>query len=445
MMGKRMVRIFGLVAVLLLTALLSAQQMQAAPMQQTNLLQNSSFEQPYLSDGAATSWVRWHENSSEDQFNDCANGYHKLPKWSAETVSGGLIHSGSASQHVGNQWDTWHAGVWQTVPVTPGSRYRFTVYAIGRGSNDNYPAASESGLRMDVRAGIDPNGSGLWLDSDVVWSSTINPHDQWQSVSVEATAVGNSVTVFTSADWGQPGVNQCRKHLDVWFDTAELIEVGPPPTNTPPPQPTQPPPPPATSTPSPVPATATSEIPPTETPIPATETPTTPPGGSICVNAFADDNANGVRDANEGYMGNVTFTVANAAQVVGQAVSTGTANAFCFEGLEPGAYQVAQIVPGRLQMTTAANATIQVEAGSTVGVEFGSRVAPDQEAPAATTPAGEEVAGLPDPTIAPGETDNAAADEGGPSLLAVSGLVAMVLAVLLLGGLLFLVLRRSAS
>src|SRR5690606_15697018 len=102
-------------------------------------------------------------------------------------------------------WDTWAAGVWQTVPVTPGTTYRFSVYAKGRGSNDTVPAPSEGGLRMDVRVAIDPNGSGLWNDSDVVWSGAANPHDQWQQLSIEATATGDRMTVFTAADWGVEG------------------------------------------------------------------------------------------------------------------------------------------------------------------------------------------------------------------------------------------------
>ena len=416
----------------------------AAPMQQTNLLKNPGFEQPYNSDGAASQWVRWHSNSSEDLFDDCTNGYHKLPSWGAETVSAALIHSGSVSQRVGNQWDTWRAGVWQNVSVTPGSTYRFTVHARGFGSNSDFPAPSEGGLQMNIQVGIDPNASGLWLYQDVVWGGIINPHDTWQTATVEATATTNTITVFTHADWGIEGVNQCRKHLDVWFDTAELIEVGPPPTNTPVPQPTSPPPPPAppaTNTPTPIPASPTPEVPPTNTPIPPTETPA---GGSVCVNAFADENGNGTRDANEGYMGNVTFTLGTDTAVVGQAFSTGTSAPFCFENLEPGTYQVAQLVPDQLQMTTAGNATIQVGAGQTIGIEFGSRLAP-----AGT---GQEVASADQPTApATGSEsgeDTAVDGEGqvalGLNLGALSGLLLMVLAVILLGVLLFFGLRRQS-
>ncbi len=406
---------------------------------QTNLLQNPGFELPYNADGSANGWGRWFRNSSADQFNDCANGYHKEPHWSAETVSAPLINSGSASQHVGNSWDTWAAGVLQTVNVTPGSTYRFTVWARGRGSNEDYPAPSEGGLRMDVQVGIDPNGSGLWNDADVKWSGFIQPHDTWQQASVEVTATGSKITVFTAGDYGLQGVNQCRAHLDVWFDTAELIEVGPPPTSTPVPQPTSPPPPPATSTPVP---TATTEVVPTATAVPteaSTNTPDAPAGATICVNAFADDNGNGQFDANEGYMGNVAFRVGSGTQVIGQAISNGTADAVCFEGLDPGSYQIEQVVSGPLEMTTASTASVTVEAGQTAGVQFGSRLQQDTGAaePTAIADAATAV-----PTEQTTQTDSATADDGG--LAAWSGLLLLIVAVILLGGILFVVLRRTA-
>lgn len=428
--------------VLLLLGLGSQAQRSAA---QTNLLQNPGFELPYNSDGSANSWGRWFRVSSADKFDDCTKGYHKEPHWSAETNSSPLINSGSASQHVGNSWDTWAAGVLQTVNVTPGSTYRFTVWARGRGSNDDYPAPSEGGLRMDVQVGIDPNGSGVWSDGDVKWSGFIQPHDQWQQATVEVTATGDKVTVFTAGDYGLEGANQCRAHLDVWFDTAELIEVGPPPTNTPVPQPTSPPPPPApAATNTPIPA---ATLVPTETAVPTeapTNTPEPPAGATLCVNAFADDNGNGQFDANEGYMGSVAFRVASGTQVIGQAVSSGTDEAVCFEGLEPGAYQIEQVVPGPLEMTTAANTSVTVSEGQTAGVQFGSRLRVEGDAsdPDSVADAGSATA---EPTAVGDEApETVDTPEEGAGLASYSGLILLVVAVILLGGLLFVVLRRTA-
>lgn len=415
----------------------------AVPAQQANLLNNPSFEDPY-SNGAASGWARWHQELGPKPEN-CSAAYAFRPEWSRET-NGSIVLDGFVSQHIGNQFDTWHAGVMQNVAVNAGSRYRFTFYATGRAHNEQYPTPSDGSVNLGVQAGIDPNGSGLWSDSDIVWGAAGSPHmggaeGNWQQFTVEATASGNEVTVFASANLA--GANQCRAHLDVWFDNAQLVEAGPPPTNTPPPQPTQPPPPPATNTPVPPTATPTTPATPTNTPtVTPTHTPTPPPGGTVCVNAFADENGNGQREDTEGAMAGVTFTIARDDEVVGQGVSSGP-DPICFDELEPGAYQVAQTVPDTLEMTTGANTTLNVTEGQMVRVEFGSKVRtqqamnPDETVSSDTVPT--------DSTVVTADDGTDDVENGfGSRILALSGLAALFLAIVMLGVLIYLLLRQRA-
>ena len=431
-MKKRTIKIGMLLLLLTAVYVLPAQA-------QSNLLENPSFEQPYQSNGEANNWGRWHRNSSEDMFDDCTNGYHKRPSWSPESNSS-LVRDGSTSQHIGNQWDTWSAGVFQNVPVTAGSTYRFTVWAYSRGGGSNFPNPSDGDLNSNVQVGIDPNGSGVWNEADVVWSGKINPLDNWQQISVEVTATGNQVSVYTRADWGVPGANQCRAHLDTWFDAAELVEIGPPPTNTPVPQPTSPPPPPSTNTPVPPTPTPTSDVPPTATTVP-TDTPvptaTPSPGGTICVNAFDDANGNGRYDEGEGYMGSVTFTIATPTELVAQAVSSGTSQPVCFDGLPPDTYTITQIVPSALEFTTAPSTTTPLGEGDIIRIEFGSRIRTDAVAPEAT-----EVAELPDGETTQPDTEGETSNNGSPSPLAIGGLLFMIAAVILIGVVIYLLLRQ---
>lgn len=426
----------------------------AAPLLQTNLLNNGGFEEPY-GNGAPQGWGRWHQElNSNPKPANCSERYLVQPKWSGE-LNGALIRQGARSAHIGNQFDTWRAGLVQDVAATPGTTYRFTFSAIGRATNEQFPAPSDTVVNMGVRGGIDPNGSGLWSDSDVVWGGSGSPHDNgshtnWQQFSVEATATSNKITVFVQADFG--GANQCRAHLDIWFDDAMLIETTPPQPTTAP-QPTSPPAPPApvvTNTPVPPTETPTPEVTPTNTPEPSptpTNTPVPPTGGTICVNAFADSDADGQRSAEEGYMAGVTFTIAQGDQVVTQGVSTGTDNPLCFEELETGSYQVAQILPRNLDTTTSPSTMIDVEEGSSISLEFGSRF----------KAAGEEVASAATPTdnggntgAAPGESgsesqsdDSDASGGSNVNLLALSGLCAILVAIALLGALIFFLLRQQ--
>jgi hypothetical protein len=424
-----------MLAVLVLALL--AQRPDAAAARQANLLQNPSFEGAYTS-GAAANWGRWHENTARSE--GCESRYVFQPDWIPET-NPAFVLDGGTSQHVGNEFDTWHAGVYQNVAVTPGSRYRFSFWARGRASNENVPVPSDTIVNMGVRAGIDPNGSGTWNDSDVVWGGSGSPHDNWQQFSVEVTASAATISVFTSADYG--GANQCRAHLDVWFDKAELVVVGPPPTNTSPPQPTRPP---VTNTPVPPTDTPTPEVTPTDTPVPTdtpTNTPLPPEGGTICLNAFSDSNGNGLHEASEGYMAGVTFTIANAGGVVTQGISTGSGTPLCFEELDEGTYTVAQVVPRTLELTTAPTIDIDVTEGETVGLEFGSRIRPAEEPTQAVSEGGAAATSAPLPTSEVVTIDEPADEDGGTDWLAFSGLAVMLVAVLLLGVLIVLLLRQQ--
>jgi len=415
---------------------------------QTNLLQNPGFEEPY-GNGVAQGWGPQHaDQNSNPKPDNCSDYYTVLPKWSPELATGSLILEGGRSQHIGNQFDTWNAVVMQDVDVSAGSTYRFSFYSTGRASNEQYPAASDGAVNLGVRAGIDPNGGGSMLSGSIVWGGSGSPHmsggdANWQQFSVEATAVGSKITVFVSANTG--GANQCRAHLDVWFDKAELVTAGPAPTNTAPPPPPPPPQPVATNTPVPPPPTATPEIPPTATLVPTaipTNTPETPSGGEICANAFADANKNGIHDIDEGWMAGVTLSLIQDEKVVGTGVSTGTEISVCFQQLS-GIYHIAQTVPRNLEMTNAP-VTNPIEAvdGASHYVPFGSWFASetDGETVAEATPGqGADNQGN------SGENESGSNDDNGTNPLALVGLGAIVLAIVLLGALIVILLRQQRA
>ena len=408
---------------------------RAAPAQQgANLLQNPGFEQPF-SGGAASNWQTWNKSTPRSD-DECLVAYHVAPKWNVETAAG-FVRAGAASQYIGNNWDTWSGGVYQTVSATPGTTYRFTFYGRGRGTNEASPAASESALQINMRAGIDPNGGAAWNDADVVWGGAGSPHDAWQPFSVEATATGNQITVFTAADWAVTGVNQCRQFLDTWYDEAQLVAQTTPtqPAPTTPPQPTGGvPTEPAAAT---VAATTAATSAPAASATPLTATPAGT--STICVNAFLDANGNGRRDADEGYVAGVTLTVAQGTTIAGQAVSTGQAEPLCFGNLAAGRYEVAQTLPPTLEATTQPNAAIDVAEGQTIALEFGSRLrtTPTAPSPTPTADAPQQTA-----TAAAAGTGGETADEGGSSWLVYLGLGAIVVGVALLGVLLYSILRR---
>lgn len=117
--------------------------------------------------------------------------------------------------------------------------------------------------------------------------------------------------------------------------------------------------------------TATESI--TSTPTPSAESISF---GTICINSFSDEDASGIRDANEGYMAGIPVMVKREGKIVTQGISTGTQQPVCFAELVPGEYEVLQQPPASLALTTANNAMLTLKAGQTIGLEFGSRIRP---------------------------------------------------------------------
>ncbi|MGB1252807.1 MAG: hypothetical protein ACPG8W_19490 [Candidatus Promineifilaceae bacterium] len=557
---------------------------------QSNILGNGGFDGPY-SDGVATSWKPWNELRNENV--DCfQESMYRKPVWSQEIVGGNggqLWFDGASSQHIGTQFATWHAGVFQNVSVTSGTAYKFTAHGWGRAATTQYPGPSDFGVPFTFRVGIDPTGGESWTSSSIVWGSSVTPHDQWMAASAEAVATESTISVFVAANFA--GVGHCRDHLDIWVDGATLVSVGPPPTNTPLPATATNPPPPvtATNTPRPAPpATATPNwnatltvraqqqkqptpnwnatltvraqqqqaqqqqaqqqalqtqqaqqaqqtqqaqqaqqqqqqqqaqvqqtqqaqqaqqaqqqaaqtntgnsgavlqpvvvvqpVLPTSTPlseggtsaveeeaVDSAEEPTAEPeivvteapppteapsGGTICVNTFADENANGLRDELEGYMAGVSLLIGQNGSPINQGTSTGSDAPICFEGLAPGSYDVAQRLSGSLELTTAGNTVVDVTEGQIISLEFGNRIRQspenvneptltnslDEDVVAAANNAANNTANNANET---GELDNGGTPSGGLDIIAIVGIVALAAAVILLAGILMVLLRRN--
>ncbi len=212
---------------------------QSVTAQAQNLLINPGFDLPY-NNGVATGWTAWYEDSG-DKCNTKPPDWDFVcqPGWGEEMDYNNLgLTQGVPSQHIGAQYITWHAGVYQTVSVPAGSRVRFTVMGYSRASNEQPPSPSYTDWAPRMQVGIDPEGRGQWY-SGVSWSGENNIRDSWQSLAIEATAgASGQVTVFVSSQFR---LVLPIAHMDSWWDNARLEIITPavPPTATPrPPAPT---------------------------------------------------------------------------------------------------------------------------------------------------------------------------------------------------------------
>ena len=181
----------------------------AVPAAQDNLLSNPGFE------GSLSGWETWAITNAGAATGEMCNDL-TVPTFQ---VSSSVVHSGSSAAYYFTQWSAHNAGLFQVVDnVTPGATYRFTIWARAS-SRAEGETASSSFTKM--RIGIDPNGGTDASAASIVWSGDVTPMDSYASLTVEARAAGNKITVYTRSrpDW-------CMDHNDVYWDDASLVLVG---------------------------------------------------------------------------------------------------------------------------------------------------------------------------------------------------------------------------
>ena len=230
---KKGIALIGLIAIAAALVGVTPAAIHAAPLAQSgNLLQNPGMEQPYDGNKSANGWGRWFEDSGKPSGANAGLDYVLAPYFSAE-LNTAIVRSGGASQHIGNKYEPWHAGLQQTVSnLTPGSTVQFCAYGRLFANNKDFgtePSISSKDGHMQV--GIFPNGDATWATAGIVWSAMSNPHDVWQQMCVQAQ-VGDAgkINVFIGSSYR----GSTAYHLDAWWDDASLtvVDVGPTPVPT---------------------------------------------------------------------------------------------------------------------------------------------------------------------------------------------------------------------
>lgn len=199
----------------------------AAPPAQANLLLNPDLDS-FLGNGMATSWDPWW-NTIANPGNGSLN-YAVRPDFVPEN-NPTFVRSGGGSQHIGRNWDPWHAGIRQTITVPAGTSVRITAFARAFASTPDFPAPSDSNVQARMQIGAEPNGSIEWFANTVKWSGQANPHDTWTQLSLDVTAgASGRITIFLSADYR----GDSRYHLDVWWDNVSATVINAVPATNPP-------------------------------------------------------------------------------------------------------------------------------------------------------------------------------------------------------------------
>jgi hypothetical protein len=176
---------------------------------------------------------------------------------------------------------------------------------------------------------------------------------------------------------------------------------------------------------------ATGETPPAtddaaaEETLPEATSETGPAAGSICVAAFDDANADGVRDATEALVPDAAIAIGRGGNTVSTYITDGMSEPYCFELEEADTYQLQVFPPADFAPTTESSWAVAVANGEAYTVSFGLQSA-------ASTAAASDVGTTDAAADAAAETEGAVdADSGlfsnlGLVVLGVAGLLALL-------------------
>jgi len=129
-------------------------------------------------------------------------------------------------------WDPIDGGIYQRVTgLVPGATYEFSYQAFAW-SNCLEGKVPGSGQGCSVfpdnhatfTAGIDPTGGTNDASPNIVWSEGVSIYDQYDRISVHATAETSALTVFVRCVFYQPDI----LHNDAHIDALQLIPIGGP-------------------------------------------------------------------------------------------------------------------------------------------------------------------------------------------------------------------------
>jgi LysM domain len=219
-----------------------------------NLLVNPSFEQPFYKQccqvnnefvqfkpnspidevqipNGWNAWWREPDNSLDSRTpvscdlpgvskNFCT-AFHR-PEYRDAAFYVNRIHTGNSAQKMFTFWSIHEAGMYQRVTnVKAGQLLEFSAYLQGWSTNVPSGPVSQGQQSMNLRVGIDPFGGTDAFSPNIVWSPAGDSYDVFTRFSVQATAAGNAVTVFTSSRPIYPLI-----HVDVYTDDAALVVIG---------------------------------------------------------------------------------------------------------------------------------------------------------------------------------------------------------------------------
>jgi LysM repeat protein len=363
-------------------------------------------------------WNVWHTRRTDSD----PLGVNAAPRYE-QTRAANRFRSGAAALRYSTSLATHTGGAYRVITgLTPGTRLKFSAAGSVWSTNDESPISARPSRDIKLKIGIDPfggaGGRANPFSPEIVWSGEQAPIDAFKDFTVETEARATSVIVYLYSTMRDP-----VRHNEVFWDDALLTVEAAAAT----PDPNAPPTPAAAVTAEATAAatTPTPDVPTddvvhtivsgdtllglterynidqtellrlnpglrpnsilsigdrivvkkgsgaTATPDPAaaaqisvTGTVTgTPTVGTLCVEAFFDENGDAERDDGEDLVPQIFFTIARDNVEVGNYTSDGVNEPYCVNNLVNGEYIVGGTILPIYQPSSPLNDKIRIAGG----------------------------------------------------------------------------------
>lgn len=151
--------------------------------------------------GLANGWTAF---TTRDQFgSSCFN----------QTVWKGNVNSGESAQEITFAYVGVQAGIFKSVPTTPGHRYSVSAFM----KREFSPA------KLEMALGLDPGGGSDWQAPDVQWFPwDEDKDDAWAKTEETITAAGESLTIFIKGSHPYPEPGGTLR-----LDSISITDLGP--------------------------------------------------------------------------------------------------------------------------------------------------------------------------------------------------------------------------
>jgi hypothetical protein len=146
----------------------------------------------------------WNAFTTRDQFgSSCFN----------QTVWKGNVNSGESAQEITFAYVGVQAGIFKSIPTTPGHRYTVSAFM----KREFSPA------KLELALGLDPSNGTDWQAPSVQWFPwDEDKDDAWARTEETITAAGESMTIFIKGSHPYPEPGGTLR-----LDSISIADIGP--------------------------------------------------------------------------------------------------------------------------------------------------------------------------------------------------------------------------